>query len=319
MTKLLTPVFFLLTLFSSAQDAHFLAFQNNLIYLNPSFAGSAGVARNQLTYRNQGGGSNPVYVTYANTFDFYVAALKAGFAVSAIVDDQQMGTLKTSGVALTYAQHINLSESSKIIPSFQIGYGIKSLDHTSLHYGDVIDARLGSRWENISVIPQQNQNFYDFNAGLLYMYNNFTAGISAFHLNKPDVGLSGSLPFPVRTCLNLSLKSFYDNSLASLMTGFCNFQDELYHAQVNYNVLYRKVSLGAGYANQKSRNLYNDASASHFIANTVLLSAGLNYERFKIGYSYELPVGDNLNRTAVAHELSIQVLFKKGSHCPTSL
>ena len=101
-----------------AQDPIFLNTNHSLLYLNPSFAGSNGGIRNQLSYRNQWPNLSGNFVTYLNSFDAYIKPLNAGIAVSYLHDDIARGLLKTNRINLVYAQHFNLFENKLKIVDF---------------------------------------------------------------------------------------------------------------------------------------------------------------------------------------------------------
>lgn len=209
----------LASFFSYSQDPLFLNTNQSLVYLNPSFAGSSGGARNQFSFRNQWPVLTGRHVTYLNSFDAYIRSIKGGIAVSVLTDDVSHGTLKTTNFNIAYAQYLSVSEL-KIIPSVQIGYVQKVLDVNNLYFGDMIDPRYGIAWQNSSRIPSPNKTYLDVSSGLLFNYKDLYAGASVSHLNRPDIGLLGSFRMPVlynfhasynrrlsgRTLLNFSLR-----------------------------------------------------------------------------------------------------------------
>ena len=226
MKKIFVLSLALLTAVLSAQDATFLNTNQSLINLNPSFAGSNGGLRNQLSYRNQWPGLSSRFVTYSNSFDAYLKPIQGGIAFSVLTDDAGHGTLKTSEFKIAYAQHLNFRENKlKVIPSVQVGYSTKTLDVQNLHFGDIIDPRAGYVWDDRNIIPSPNKAYFDLGAGLLVQYKkDLTMGISFSHLNQPNVGLLEDLKLPYR--LNVHTSYYLRLSDKTMLQLFYKYQQQ---------------------------------------------------------------------------------------------
>ncbi len=203
--RLFTCLFFLAQI-NYAQDFQLSNPNQSLIYTNPSFAGSNGGVRNQTSYRNQWPLLSSPYVTYLNSVDFYLKPLRAGIAVSAWADGAAGSLLRTNAASLTYAQYLNFGEGKlQIIPSAQFAYGRKTLDVSSLNFGDPADPRLGFVGNSSSTLPDSRVDYAEFSAGFLTRYKqNFYAGAYLFHINQPDVGFMGTSRLPARLVLHAS-------------------------------------------------------------------------------------------------------------------
>lgn len=182
---------------SFSQDPEIVNANQSLLYMNPSFAGSNGGIRNQFSHRNQWPSLSSSIRTFLNTADVYLPSIKGGLAVSLLSDDFG-GILKTNVLSLTYAQYFSTKKGDlKIIPSVQFGYGERSLDIQSLHFGEAVDPRYGSVWATTTAMPLWRKNYFDFSSGLLFNYKNkLYAGGSVFHINQPDIGMLGALKMP---------------------------------------------------------------------------------------------------------------------------
>ncbi len=273
----------------NAQDPIFTNSQQSLLYLNPSFAGSNGFIRNQFAYRNQWPNLSGTYVTYLNSFDAYIKPIRGGLGISASLDDQAKGTLKTSRLDLTYAQHFSLLEGKLIIiPSLQATYLQRNLDKTKLNFGDFIDGRFGFVWNSLTQ-PSQSKKNIDFSSGLLINYKNFYFGSSVFHFNQPDIGLMGSYKLPYR----LSIHSSYNFHISekTLLNFFVNYQSQqkLQYLHLNVNALLVKHFL-IGCCVKSSDNIN--------------LNVGYKHNIFSITYDYDVVVSKLLGNTTGSHEVS---------------
>ena len=250
-------LYFILFVFAKgfSQDPLFTNTTQSLVYLNPSFAGSNGGIRNQLSYRDQWPNLSGTYFTYLNSFDAYIKPLKGAIAVSVLHDDASRGLLKTDVLNLVYAQHFSLFGGKlKIIPSLQASYFRLTLDKTKLNFGVPIDPRRGIFWGPPTIaVPSQTKSNFDFSSGILANYKNLYFGTSVFHINEPDEGLLGTSKLPYR----LSLHSSYNLHLSekTLINFFVNYQkqDKFDYLHLNVNTLFFKhLLVGAGFKSSAS-------------------------------------------------------------------
>lgn len=245
---ILSAIVLLVSLSNFAQDANFVNTNQSLIYLNPSFAGSNGFIRNQFSYRNQWPNLSGTYVTYLNSFDMYVKRIKGGFALSAFLDDQAYGTIRTEVVSLSYAQHLSLMDGKlKIIPSVQGAFRAKKLDRSKLMFGDYLEPRRGFIWTQPQT-PSSQRNCFDLSSGLLVNYKNFYFGSSVFHINQPDEGLLGASKLPCRFVIHSSYNLNVSENVLIHFFGQYQQQQNFSFVQFSTNVLlYKQFIIGAGY------------------------------------------------------------------------
>lgn len=285
----------MLAVSGSAQDPIFLNTNQSLVYLNPSFAGSNGYIRDQASFRNQWPGQNGLYVTYANTFDAYIKAIKGGLAVSLMTDDQARGTFKRTSISLTYAQHISLMDGDlKIIPSLQASFGQERLVVDNLHFGDIFDQRYGMTWQDPTALPGSNKYFFDGSSGLLVNYKNFFAGISVFHFNQPDIGLLGPFKLPTLYSFNLS----YNKAVSEKV--LLNFSGRLVQQQSNtigqgaITLVYKNLVAALGYQSQKTGFTYVGIRTEYFSA---MFGYGLSFGKiYNVANSREIMLSFNLRK-----------------------
>lgn len=162
-------------------DVHY----QSLLNLNPSFAGSNGLIRNQSSVRV------PVNdaVTYAdviNNFDTYLSSIKSGIGFGVNYSNYNNSNRSAAG-SIAYAKYFKVSENLNIIPSLQAQYTVKEIF-------------LG--WYQTSVFalngsPCIRTEYFSVQGGLLINYKNVYAGLSVFNLNTPDAGFYTSERLPM--------------------------------------------------------------------------------------------------------------------------
>jgi type IX secretion system PorP/SprF family membrane protein len=298
MKKAISLFFALLLNPSFAQDVAFLNPNQSIILLNPSFAGSNGGFRNQLSYRNRWPALSGNYITYANSADVYIKRARSGIAVTYQVDDEMRGTLKTSMLSLAYARHFEFREGDlKIIPSVQGSYGQLSLDRSKLHFGDPIHPRYGMFWTSAAVLPSANTQFLDLNTAALVSYKNkLYAGAGVKHLTEPDIGLIGPSPLPRRYFLHASYNTTFAEKFPVQLFYHAEAQNQYFNHQLMVNTaLFRQILIGAGYQS----------------SSTLQCSLGYRREYFSILLGYDVDVSRLAGNTAPSWELHAAFSLRK--------
>lgn len=294
--KKLSSIFFLcFSVNCFSQDPLFTNTNQSLVYLNPSFAGTNGLVRNQFLYRNQWPNLSGNYVTFYNGLDIYLKPMRGGLAFTYSHDDQARGLLKTDAFNLSYSQHFNLCDKKlKIIPSFQAGYFIKQLDRTKLNFGDVIDPRQSFVWD--TVVPSTQKSNFDFGSGLLINYNHFYFGASVFHFNQPDEGLLGVSKKPFRLNIHGSYNLLIGEKTIIQFFTLYQQQQKFYALHFALNaVLFNSLIVGAGYRS----------------ADAVNLNIGYRHNYFTLQCGYDVTISKLTGNTAGSWEISASFNLRK--------
>ncbi len=260
-------IIFSLTVFltGSAQDPVFANSNQSLVYLNPSFTGSNGYIRDQVSFRNQWPAISSNYITAANCFDVYVKPMRAGIGIITSYDDQARGTIVWKSIGLTYAQYFySKSKKLKIVPSLQASYIMGSLDKSKLSFGYQVDPRRGFYWNSSEIVPSSNKNNVDISAGLMMNYKKFYVGFAAFHINQPDIGFLGVSKLPCRFSVHASYNFFVKEK--NIIQVFAR-----YDQQMNFKYVALKV---------------NALLAKHLMVGTAISSA--DQINMNLGYRHNL-------------------------------
>ena len=236
------------TLWSKAQDAHFSQFFASPLTLNPAFTGKFdGQWRVAANHRDQWPSIPKAYVTSSASIDFGILKEKIpagdvfGIGFSGLSDQSADAALKLNYGSLSMSYHKALDEDgyNTIGAGFQATYASAVLDITRLTFEDQLTQNgfTGTTKENLN--NGSNQNYVDLNAGVLYSgstngINNYYAGASVYHINKPSlsfidktwnlasrVTLHGGGSFPVGDNLSLSSSAIFQiqNSATETVIG----------------------------------------------------------------------------------------------------
>lgn len=292
-----------------AQDPHFSQFYANPVYINPAFAGTAVCPRLSMAYRDQWNGINGAFKTFIASYDQHFDFLSGGLGVW-FMNDRESNVFGTNTAALAYSYRIRVKRDFYINASLQVSVINRRLDWNNLTFGDMIDPRYGFIYETRAKQPDNlSHTMVDFSAGILGYTDIWYAGFAAAHFTRPDDGFNSENRLPVkftvhggakldffkdkrRTSKFLQQPIFQPNLIYQYQGGFHNLNYGLY---VDWN----PFIVGAWF-----RQALSFGQPDAFI-----FTAGLQYNRFKVGYSYDMTVSKLVNVSGGTHEVSLELMF----------
>jgi type IX secretion system PorP/SprF family membrane protein len=192
-----------------AQDPNFSQFFVSPLSLNPALTGKFnGDFRIAGNYRDQWPTINKAFVTSTLSLDLPLLRQKLnpidtwGIGIMTLSDKSANGILSTNTISVSTSYHKGLDENGmhQIGVGFQGTFSTKRLDGTRLNFEDELDQFGGWSIPSGETVNDRNLNFdyADFSMGVLYNgstngVNNFYAGLSAYHLNKPRETFTGDI------------------------------------------------------------------------------------------------------------------------------
>lgn len=187
-----------------AQDIHFSQMIYSPLNLNPAMAGANYDMQAIINYKSQWSSVASPYKTMGASFDMRINNKKAkkGFMAAGLnVFNDQSGDAKlaTTNAGLSLAYHIFLNGRSTLGGALYGGYGQRSISPGALTWGNQFngvnyDSSIPTG-ENPTVLKK---SYFDAGAGVVYTFKKserymtgndqraVTAGVSAFHVNKPN-------------------------------------------------------------------------------------------------------------------------------------
>lgn len=197
---------FVYSINSFCQDPHFSQFFASPITLNPAFTGKFdGNFRVAGNYRNQWPTINRAFETKTAAVDFMVMKNKIaandtwGVGILGYSDKAANGAINFNYYSVSTAYHKGLDEEGyhQIGAAFMATYSNMNINVNNLKFADQLTpfGFTGSTTELFNNSTLQN-NYVDLNAGILYNgsttdKNNFYAGVSMYHINKPKQEFTG--------------------------------------------------------------------------------------------------------------------------------
>ncbi len=296
-------LFLFICLEAQAQDPSFTQFYANPVYLNPALAGSTGCPRIVSNYRNQWPQLTGNYITSAVAYDSYVKSVSGGLGIIAMHDMQGQTTIQTSMIGGVYSYNLKVNRKFSIMIGARAAYFQKFLDWDKLTFGDMIDPRRGFIYQTGDV-PRGNgrRGFFDVSAGAVGFGKNYYFGIAAHHLNRPDESMIlGTSRLPMRITghagaeIKLGQRGRYTNTTSILPNIIYQYQNGFQELNIGTYIKYGDFTVGAWYRNRDA----------------FILLFGASFDKFKIGYSYDLTVSKLGNGiSGGSHEVSLGMNLK---------
>lgn len=303
MKSIIVLLFLAVCVEAQAQDPSFTQFYSNPIYLNPALAGSTGCPRIVSNYRNQWPQLTGNYITSAVAYDSYVKSISGGLGIIALHDMQGQATIQTSMIGGVYSYNLKVNRKFSIMVGARAAYFQKFLDWDKLTFGDMIDPRRGFIYQTGDV-PRGNgrRGFFDVSAGAVGFGKNYYFGIAAHHLNRPDESMIlGTSRLPMRITghagaeIKLGQRGRYTNTTSILPNIIYQYQNGFQELNIGTYIKYGDFTVGAWYRNRDA----------------FILLFGVNFEKFKLGYSYDLTVSKLGNGiSGGSHEVSLGMNLK---------
>lgn len=189
-----------------AQDPHFSQFFSSPLTLNPAFTGKFnGMVRAAGNYRNQWPTINRAYETGTLSVDFPIMANRIpytdtwGVGLMGYTDKSAAGAVAFNYFSLSTAYHKGLDEDGykQLGLGFQVTYANMLINTSKLTFEDQLtSAGFTNPTQEIFSNSTLKSNYFDVNAGILYTAsttddNNFYAGVSLYHINRPKQQFTG--------------------------------------------------------------------------------------------------------------------------------
>lgn len=303
-----------------AQDVQYSQFYSNPLYLNPAFAGSTGMTRVGVNFRNQWPALDQSFISYTAYADHFSERYNSGIGIIVSGARESFTQSQTNEIGLVYSYRLRLGEKRFLHAGAQGSFISRDVLFDQVILGTQLDIDKGT------IIGEPGAGFEgdsevsagDLSAGLLYYDARFWLGVSALHLLRPQISYieSKSNQLPVKYSahggvrFNLApgnINDYFNNTdqERSLALAF-NYKSQGAYSQFDLGAefYFEPLIVGFWYRGLPSKyNLPNNESLIALVG--VELSTGL-----AIGYSYDYSISKLGNQVSGgAHEISIRYVF----------
>ncbi len=280
-----------------AQDPVFTQFYAVPTMTNPSFAGSQGNTRLVSGYRSQWMGSTYNLSTFFVSADKFLNSINSGLGVSLLDQNESLTGYNYLRVDIAYSFHVQISDHWTFFPGFGIAYGLKQFNFNDIILGDQIDIdrEIILPGSNDPINSNEHVNFFDISAGGVFYNENAWLGISVKHLTKPDIAFTDQ-----EEALMEIFYSIHGGYKWQMYSAGFNSEESYLFVTANYmkQGAYNRIDLGSemlisgfSFGFLTSGTLQKiEQDAQWLISVNPLI--GLEFKRFKLGVSYDFPIGD---------------------------
>ena len=321
-----------------AQDALFSQYYANPLYLNPAFAGTNVCPRLAFHFRDQWPSAPGTFMTYSASYDEHFDKLSGGVAVLLLGDRAgEGGIINTYTASAMYSFKLKVAKNFNLRFALQATYENRHLNWENLVFGDMIDPKYGVIYQTAEIQPDKlTIHSFDMAAGFLGYTPHVYSGVAAHHI-VPIIGAKGFISNglgaydyrPVKWTahvgahFDLKRKSKKETSFGDISIS-PNF---IYQHQQNFNYFsegfylnFYPFTLGMwlrhgltykGEIFEGVDTLGNPITQpiSYHNMDAFIVMFGVEYEWFKVAYSYDATIGKLANHTGGAHEVSLQFLL----------
>jgi type IX secretion system PorP/SprF family membrane protein len=316
-----------------AQDPHFSQFFSSPLTLNPAMTGLFdGQFRVTGNYRNQWPTINNAFRTGTISFDMGLLEKRLpqndrlGVGIMALNDRHVNGILNNSHIGVSAAYHKSLDENGfhRLTVGFQGTFTTKRLDVTQADFEDELTA-LGFTGVTQEVFGNNRVNvgYFDLQTGLLYSgstngSNNFYAGASIYHVNRPNESFLGG-NFVLEQRLTLHGGGYFPVGQNKTIHTSLIHQRQ---AGATETVLGGALSVNASQDEYFPLEVF--AGAWFRLRDAVIPYVGVEFSGIRIGYSYDINVSSlsTASNRRGGSEISIIYVkkpvdwYRKKMNCP---
>lgn len=265
----------------------------NPLYINPAAAGTDGVMRFQLHYRNQWSGYQTSYDgsgslgTQIFTASLPLNGLHSGLGIQFLNDKTPSGS-GYQNMLLSYSYQIGLRNGSVISLGVKGGFHTKTFD-SRFRAGESGDPIVDAVSKTI------NETKPDLSFGILYKAENYQLGVSLNHANTPKYGfgVSRTSEYALKQVLNVTASYDYYLSDEVKLSPTALWRSDFTSSTLEGGAIVtysEKYWVGGTYR-------LNDAG---------IIIAGLSMLRgnaLRLGYSLDLTTVGNLAKSPTSHEI----------------
>ena len=319
-----------MSVMAHAQDPHFSQFFSSPLTLNPAFTGKFnGLWRLAANHRDQWPSIPKAYVTSSASIDFPILQKKIpendvfGAGISGLSDASANNILKLNYGSLSMSYHKSLDENgySTIGAGFQGTYSSLSLDVSKLYFEDQLTQNGFTGTTTDILTNGTNQSYFDMNAGVLYSgssngINNYYAGVSMYHINRPKVSFKD--------------KNWYLSGRITIHAGgsFPVSDVLTLHTSIIHQIQNKASETTLGAAIAANLNQDEDKPTSVYLGSWIRFNdavvpyVGLEFGSLRIGASYDLNISGLKAATNTRGGSEISLIYikqpaeNKGIPCP---
>jgi len=296
-----------------SQDVQFSQYYSAKFNIAPSFAGTTEGGRFTLISRDQWPLIKNTFLTYGFALDYSISLLNGGLGIFAMQDYSNGGGYIVTNAGIQYSYALELNPVWQFHPGLQISGINKKIDMNKIVFGSQLsfDETNSNYPVNIESINITN---FEAAVSVLFYSDILWSGMNVDHLPLTRKSFSGeSSVIPVKFI------AFGGVLLKTIQGRLLYDRDYFYFSYLfKYQNNFMQLDLGA-YWTKKILELglwyrglpFIKNSFGKFNNSALIFKAGLVFDNYAIGYSYDYSLNKINSITGGAHEVSMVFLFNQ--------
>ena len=290
--------------------------------INPSFTAFMETTSAGVIHRSQWPDAKIKINSNYAFLNTWVESLNSGFGVNFLSQRESFTDYSLTQINGSYTYRVQLSDDWYFHPALEIGYGRKSYGFQNLILEDQLNIETGNI-NSVSIDPLGANNkagYFDIGAGVLFNNEYGWIGASLRHLNKPNISftMAGNVPLDMFFSVNAGYEFKFSHFLSNIFLPFdskllisANYMQQAKHNRfdLSMGLIFERFFFGA---TASTNPMHNTDQASLLVSINPYF--GLQYEHFKIGYSYDA-MTNGMGRTGGVHEFSLLYQFDWEKQC----
>lgn len=286
-----------------SQDIHFSQQFSNLMRLNPAFTGISRCGILSLNYRNQWTGIKNAYNTYSANYQQFLYNLHSGIGVSYFRNSEGGNAFSQNSLDAIYSFHFKAVRKTYMALGLQATYFNYKVSSQNQIYSDMIDLQNGITNIISESIINQKFRILDFSTGIIFYNQKYYWGAAVHHIKKINIS-SMFFVLPTKYTLHFGAKYKFDLT-GNLNTDFEFSPNIIFVQQGEFQEIYSGIYF---YKDIFTFGIWSRMSIIPKPVNdAVIFILGTNFNRFKLGYSYDLTTTKLLRTTYGSHEISLSL------------
>ncbi|MBK6883177.1 MAG: type IX secretion system membrane protein PorP/SprF [Flavobacteriales bacterium] len=292
-----------------AQDPQFSQFYASSQYLNPALTGNTFQDRIALNYRLQWPGVQPGFETYAFAYDHNFARAHSGLGGLVVRDRAGSYGLSFTTIAMSYSYEARLDRRRALRFGFRTGYTIRNVAPDGYLFADQIIRDNAPTSIEANMVP--HTGYLDLATGALYYSEQFWAGFSFNHINRPNQTLmvDGDAPLQMRMTFHTGYRFALDghkltrSETKMTIAGHYKAQGKWDQLDLGGYIEHNRISGGLWY---RGLPLFKAYQQGYSNSESVILMVGFETEKqLRFVYSYDITISKLTLKSAGAHEISM--------------
>ncbi|MBN1112910.1 MAG: PorP/SprF family type IX secretion system membrane protein [Bacteroidales bacterium] len=307
--KLLTIILFhlLFICITYGQDFHYSQYYANPLYLAPSMAGSTGESRVNMQYRDQWPSIPGRIVAFSFSGDHYFNKFKSGLGLKVMKDVAGTNEFSISQIGISYSYVIKLNHYWTVRPGLGFYYTQRSISTDNIIFPDQLIGEMGIPSAAIGTFS--NTNNVDIESSIMLNTSNFWLGVNVDHLTRPNMAFYNTnyrIPIKMSVFTGYRFPFFqpYKKKFKHSISISANYYLQGDNDQLDIGIYWKFNSFLTGFWYRGLPSFKQKA-----ISDAAIIMVGYEYNKLRIGYSYDLTISKLGPSTGGAHELAISYAF----------